>query len=214
MKLIYLKKCLVEKLLEQRESFEGKVVGSFVKVKSDPFDAKLPYQLLPVTGVQNSGCENNGKVLLQVSNLPNDIRISLLSNDDISEEDCQELRQKVDKGLLPKPTVVELEKKAKDLHVDITKHWITRELSILRNRIDLANEKGRRAELYDYRKRRDLLQSEEEQSRLLNEVPKVDAEVISVKSASDETLHNDNSENISTPVNSGEKAEGNGNIPA
>ncbi|KAL2941930.1 hypothetical protein RDABS01_030280 [Bienertia sinuspersici] len=146
MKLIYLKKCLVEKLLEQHETFEGKVVGSFVKVKSDPFDAKNPYHLLPVTGIQNPSDEHNGKVLLQVSNLPNDVPISKLSNDEVCEEDCVALRQKVESGLLPKPTVVELEKKAKDLHEDITKHWINRELCTLRNRINLANEKGWRAE--------------------------------------------------------------------
>lgn len=212
MKLVYLKKCLVENLLEQCENFESKMVGSYVKVKSDPFDAKHPYQLLPVTGIQNSCDKNNGKVLLQVSILPNDVPIRLLSNDDIAEEDCEDLRQKIDKGILSKPTVVELEKKAKDLHEDITRYWITRELSVLRNRIDLANEKGRRAELYEYRQRRDLLQSEAEQSRLLNEVPKVIADVIEVKPASEETQHDDNSEIIGDCINPGEKSEANGNI--
>lgn len=47
MKLVYLKKCIVEKLLEQCETFESKVVGSFVKVRPD---AKKPYHLLPVKG--------------------------------------------------------------------------------------------------------------------------------------------------------------------
>ncbi|CAO2827370.1 unnamed protein product [Amaranthus hypochondriacus] len=211
MKLVYLKRCLVEKLLEQRETFESKVVGSFVKVKSEPFDPRHPYQVLPVLGVQNCG-DASGKVLLQVSYLPNDVPIRLLSNDDISEEDCEELRQKVDSGLLPKPTVVELEKKAKELHEDMTRHWINIELSILRNRIDLANEKGRRADLYDYRKRRDLLQSEEEQARLINEVPKVLAEVIEIKPETDETPQNNGSETVSSLIPC-EKSEGNGSVP-
>ncbi|XP_021772640.1 uncharacterized protein At5g08430-like [Chenopodium quinoa] len=211
MKLVYLKRCLVEKLLEQRETFESKVVGSFVKVKSEPFDARLPYQLLPVKGISNSGEKNNGKFFLQVSNLANDVPIRLLSNDDIAEEDCEGLRQKVDNGLLPKPTVVELEKKAKEIHEDITKYWITRELSILKNRIDQANEKGRRHELYESRQRRDLLQSEAEQSRLLNEVPKVIADVIK---PDEETQGDDNSGNANTQVIPGENSGGNGNISA
>uniref|UniRef100_A0A803L4W9 Uncharacterized protein n=1 Tax=Chenopodium quinoa TaxID=63459 RepID=A0A803L4W9_CHEQI len=235
MKLVYLKRCLVEKLLEQRETFESKVVGSFVKVKSEPFDARR---------ISNSGDKNNGKVFLQVSNLANDVPIRLLSNDDIAEEDCEGLRQKVDNGLIPRPTVVELEKKAKEIHEDITKYWISRELSILKNRIDLANEKGRRQEypleviispicscaiacivtmfkylsltlmsftLFESRQRRDLLQSEAEQSRLLNEVPKVIADVIK---PDEETQDNDNSGNANTQVIPGGNSGGNENIPA
>jgi len=54
MKLVYLRKSLVEQLLQQDETFESKVVGSFVKVKSDPLDSKHQYQLLPVTGKPTS----------------------------------------------------------------------------------------------------------------------------------------------------------------
>ncbi|XP_073226215.1 uncharacterized protein At5g08430-like [Cicer arietinum] len=44
--------------------------------------------------------------------------------------------------LLKQPTILELEQKAKTLHEDIIKHWISRELALLRNHIDLADEKG------------------------------------------------------------------------
>ncbi|XP_074310264.1 uncharacterized protein LOC141646107 [Silene latifolia] len=50
MKLVYLKRSLVKSLLENYETFESKVMGSFVKVKSEPVDPKYPYQLLAVTG--------------------------------------------------------------------------------------------------------------------------------------------------------------------
>ncbi|CBI27724.3 unnamed protein product, partial [Vitis vinifera] len=49
-------------------------------------------------------------------------------------------------GLLKRLTVVELKQKAQRLHEDITKHWIARELDLLQNLIDRANEKGWRKE--------------------------------------------------------------------
>lgn len=51
-KQIYLRRSLIQELLKQPDSFEGKVVGSFVKVKTDPRDYlhKRPFQLLQVTG--------------------------------------------------------------------------------------------------------------------------------------------------------------------
>lgn len=51
-KLVYLRRSLVEELMKQPENFEGKVVGSFVKIKTDTRDFwhSSSHQLLPVTG--------------------------------------------------------------------------------------------------------------------------------------------------------------------
>ena len=51
-KLVYLRKSLVERLLKQPESFDCKVVGSFVRTKTDPTDYQrhTSHQLLQVRG--------------------------------------------------------------------------------------------------------------------------------------------------------------------
>ncbi|XP_055959567.1 uncharacterized protein At5g08430 isoform X2 [Mercurialis annua] len=149
-KLVYLRRSLVEKLLDGQESFEKKVVGSFVRVKNDPRDCthRKPHQLSRVTDIKKTATagDNNGEIILKIFNVPTDVSISMLSDLDFCEEEISELRETVEKGLLPKLTVVELEQKAKSLHEDITKDWMEKELVRLQKRIDVANEKGWRRE--------------------------------------------------------------------
>lgn len=199
-KLLYLKKSLIQELVKNPESFEGKVLGSYVRIKCDPNDylQKNSHQLVPVTGVKKViGNGNvNEEILLQVPNMMKDINISMLSDYDFSKEECEDLCQRVKDGLLKRPTVVEFEQKAQLLHEDITKHWIPRELTYLQNLIDRANEKGWRKELHEYMDRRELLQKPSEQSKLLTTVPKVTPDALDPQA---EHEHEQDIQQISSP---------------
>ncbi|KAJ1413853.1 Zinc finger, RING/FYVE/PHD-type [Sesbania bispinosa] len=122
-KLIYLKRTLVQELSKEPGSFGSKIIGSFVRAKVVTNDPKQrwSYHLLRVIGVEYDGTSN--KTLLQVSSMPQAIPISDLSNEDFTEQECEDLRQNVKSGLLLKLTVEELQEKAESLHEDITKHY-------------------------------------------------------------------------------------------
>ncbi|KAK1388361.1 hypothetical protein POM88_016539 [Heracleum sosnowskyi] len=71
-------------------------------------------------------------------------------------------------------------------------HGITKELSLLQNLIDRANEKGWRRELYEYLERKELLKKPDEQERLLLEVPNVIAEELEPEAIVQEPAEDEN----------------------
>ncbi|CAA0833382.1 Uncharacterized protein SHERM_28645 [Striga hermonthica] len=178
-KLVYLKRSLIEKLLKEPESFEFKMVGSFVRMKSDPNDIyqKNPFQLQQVAGVEKvpGAGDAVSEIRLKVSNFFKEIPISMLSDENFSEEEIEDVRDRVKAGSLKRLTVKEVEVKAKLLHADITNHWIGRELSLLQGKIDRANEKGWHT-LFDYIDRRKMLNTPSEREKLLLTIPEVIAE--------------------------------------
>ncbi|XP_031092199.1 uncharacterized protein At5g08430-like [Ipomoea triloba] len=140
-RLIFLRLQLVMGLLKENpESFEDNVMGSIVRINSN--SKKRSYNLHQVIGVSQSSGEPN----LRLSNMEAEVPISELSDRYFTEEELEEFRKQMKAGKHKRPTVEEFESKAQSLHKFLTKNWIDRELVSLKERIDLANEKGWRAE--------------------------------------------------------------------
>ncbi|KAG8068639.1 hypothetical protein GUJ93_ZPchr0005g16325 [Zizania palustris] len=115
-KLIYLKRTLVIDLLKQPDTFECKVTGCFVRVKNDlkGYSHHKPqklYQLGQVTGINKSSEEYkirdiSTNILLCISNMWSDVKISVLSDEDFEEEECEDLRMLSQKEPSKRQTVV------------------------------------------------------------------------------------------------------------
>ncbi|PUZ65928.1 hypothetical protein GQ55_3G265200 [Panicum hallii var. hallii] len=213
--LIYLRRSLVMDLLKEPDTFESKVVGCLVRIKNDPKDysfqkRKMLYQLGKVTGIRKTTEEykikDTANVLLCILNMP-DVNISVLSDEDFDEEECEDLRLQAQNESFERYTVGDLEDKARSLRRDIMSHWINKELQRLDRLIDKANEKGWRYDKDAYLDKKQLLHKPSEQQRLLEEVPRVIPEIEDSKDTEVQVTTRDRSTKKSTVTFQGTNAE-------
>ncbi|KAF7039160.1 hypothetical protein CFC21_049211 [Triticum aestivum] len=181
--LIYLRRTLVAKLLTEPDTFEQKVIGCLVRVKNDLKSytymmTKKYYQIGLVTGIKKSSEEYKIKntctdVLLCVSGMWDDVKISMLSEEDFEEDECNDLLKSAKKELFKRPTVAELEEKEASVHADIVNHWFHKELRKLEMELERAREKGWRQDIHDISCQKMLLSTPEERQRRLEAIPEV-----------------------------------------
>ncbi|PKI69978.1 hypothetical protein CRG98_009581 [Punica granatum] len=152
--LIYLRRNMMEKLLDDPEKFHDKVVGSMVRIKVSGSDQKQDiHRLVRVVGTSNVaepykvGDKTAGSVL-EIMNLEKKelMPIDEISNQEISEDECGQLRQSIKCGQIKWLTVGELQQKALKLQEVRVDEWLESESLRLNHLRDRASEKGHQKE--------------------------------------------------------------------
>ncbi|KAK1262314.1 Zinc finger CCCH domain-containing protein 44 [Acorus gramineus] len=179
--LIYLRRNLMEELLDDADNFHGKVVGFFVRIRISGLAQKQDMcRLVQVVGTGKAvKMYKTGKrttdITLEILNLNKIevVTIDTISNQDFTEEECKRLRQSIKCGLINRLTVGEVQEKARLLQAMRINDWLEKEKLRLGHLRDRASEKGRRKEHRECVEKLQLLSSPEEWSRRLNELPEV-----------------------------------------
>ncbi|KAL9274011.1 Zinc finger CCCH domain-containing protein [Drosera capensis] len=184
--LIYLRRNLMEALLEDSESFREKVVGSFVRIRISGSLLKQDlYRLVQVVGVGKAPesyrfGKKTTDFMLEILNLDKTELVSLdtISNQEFTEDECKRLRQSIKCGLIDRLTVGVVLGKAKELHKVRVTDWLETELQRLRHLCDRASDLGRKREyplscLIENVEKLQLLKTPKERQRRLDEIPVV-----------------------------------------
>ncbi|KAJ6739154.1 ZINC FINGER CCCH DOMAIN-CONTAINING PROTEIN 19 [Salix koriyanagi] len=118
--LIYLRRSLLEDLIEDTEAFHDKVVGSFVRIRISGNAQKQDlYRLVQVIGTSKAAeVYRVGKkmtsFMLEILNLNKTelVSIDIISNQEFTEDECKRLRQSIKCGLINRLTVGDIQEKA------------------------------------------------------------------------------------------------------
>lgn len=182
--LMYLRRNLMEDLLDDIDTFNEKVVGSFVRIRiSGAGQRQDLYRLVQVKGTckvaekYKSG-KKTTNVKLEILNLDKTevITIDSISNQEFTEEECKRLRQSIKCGFIARLTVGEVQEKARALQAVRVNDWLESEKLRLAHLRDRASEKGRIKEHRECVEKLQLLNTPEEQKRRLNEIPEIHAD--------------------------------------
>ncbi|KAK4774059.1 hypothetical protein SAY87_029078 [Trapa incisa] len=181
--LIYLRRHMIEKLLDDPEQFYDKVVGSIVRIKVSGGEQNQDiYRLVQVIGTSKVAesykfGEKMSDIVLEILNLEMKevMPIDKISDQEFSQDECGELNQSIKHGEIKWLTVGDLQQKALKLHELRVNEWLETELLRLNHIRDGASEKGEQKELRECVEKIQLLSSPEERQRRLHEIPEVHA---------------------------------------
>ncbi|KAL9259729.1 Zinc finger CCCH domain-containing protein [Drosera capensis] len=144
--LIYLRRNLMEALLEDTERFQEKVVGSFVRIRiSGSMQKQDMYRLVQVVGTRKAAepykvGKRTTDLMLEILNLDKTepVSIDTISNQEFTEDECKRLRQSIKCGLISRLTVGDVLGKAKEFHTVRVTDWLETETERLRHLCDRA----------------------------------------------------------------------------
>ncbi|KAM3303579.1 zinc finger CCCH domain-containing protein 19 isoform X1 [Capsicum chacoense] len=182
--LIYLRRKLVEDLLEENDRFHDKVVGTFLRIRiSGNVQKQDLYRLVQVVGTSKAAepyklGKRTTDIALEILNLNKTevLSIDTISNQDFTEEECKRLRQSIRCGLINRPTVGDILDKAMEIHAARVNDWLESEILRLSHLRDRASEKGHKKELRECVEKLQLLKTPDERHRRLEEVPEIHAD--------------------------------------
>ncbi|KAL6224527.1 hypothetical protein ACLB2K_003382 [Fragaria x ananassa] len=176
--LIYLRRNLLENLLDDVDKFNERIVGSIVRIRISSSDQKHDsYRLVQVIGTSKvaEGYKVGTRTTdmkLEISNLDKRevLPIDQISDQEFSQDECKQLRQSIKRGLIKRFTVGEIQDKAMALRAIRVNDELAAEVLRLNHLRDRASENGRRKEFVE---KLQCLDSPEERQRRLGEVPEV-----------------------------------------
>ncbi|CDY26775.1 BnaC09g09020D [Brassica napus] len=165
--LIYLRRSLVEDLLEDSTAFEEKVASAFVRLRISGNQKQDLYRLVQVVGTSKAPepykvGKKTTDYVLEILNLDKTevISIDIISNQDFTEDECNRLRQSIKCGLINRLTVGDIQEKAIALQEVRVKNLLDAEILRFSHLRDRASDMGHRKE-YPY---------------LLEEIPEIHAD--------------------------------------
>ncbi|XP_066312547.1 zinc finger CCCH domain-containing protein 44-like [Miscanthus floridulus] len=182
--LMYLRRNLMEELIGDVDTFDEKVVGSFVRIRIPGTGQRQDiYRLVQIVGTGKSAEKYKfGKrttdITLEILNLDKReaVTIDIISNQEFTEEECKRLRQSIKYGFIPRLTVGEVQEKARVLQTLKVNDWIESEKMRLGHLRDRASDMGHRKELRECVEKLKLLSTPEERARRLIEEPEIHAD--------------------------------------
>lgn len=181
--LIYLRRSLVEDLLEDSTAFEEKVASAFVRLRISGNQKQDLYRLVQVVGTSKAPepykvGKKTTDYVLEILNLDKTevISIDIISNQDFTEDECNRLRQSIKCGLINRLTVGDIQEKAIALQEVRVKNLLDAEILRFSHLRDRASDMGHRKELRECVEKLQLLKSPEERQRRLEEIPEIHAD--------------------------------------